>query len=152
MGDKILKVVSGLIGLAVIIWIVSNVISSQHAANEQEREKLETKIQIEQGISDMVIEHNAVIIDWKKSFGRENLPREIYDIEVEEVLIRSDGRPVLFFGYVENITRRDERYFVHFIKEGELAIGLGIRPEVHFILECNPGQVKKIRDQPTKMV
>lgn len=100
------KIVFALIALAIGIWIVSNMISSQHSKSQKEKAEVEKKIQIEQTISNMVVRHNAVT-DWKKNFNKKNaLLGEIYTVQVEDVLIRSDGRPVLFFASVDDVARQ----------------------------------------------
>lgn len=132
------KIVFTLIALAIGIWIVSNIISSQHSKAEEEKEEVEKKIQIEQTISNMVARHNAVT-DWNKNFYEgDTLLRHTYTVQVEDALIRNDGRPVLLFGSVDDVIRQGNKYYVHF--QNVLYQG----PDIHFVLECDSEQVKKI--------
>jgi len=137
------KIVFALIALAIGIWIVLNIISSQHSNVKKEKAEVEKKIQIEQTISNMVARHNAVT-DWKKNFNEKStLLGRIYTVQVEDALIRSDGRPVLFFASVDDVTRIGNKYYVHFHNWFDLS------PEIRFVLECDSEQVKKIMGQIT---
>jgi len=135
------KIVFALIASAIGIWVVSNIISSQHSKAEKEKAEVEKKIQIEQTISNMVPTHNAVT-DWKKNFDKKSaFLGQIYTVQVEDALIRSDGRPVLFFASVDDVTRQGNKYYVHFRNWFDLD------PDIRFVLECDSEQVKKIMSQ-----
>lgn len=151
MKGIVARIVFALMVLAIVVWITLNIVPHHRSPTERERARTEANIRIKRAVSDMVIKHNAVVIDWE-IFGE-----EIYTIEVEEALIRSDGRPVLFLlGDVDDIVRRDEGYFVHFKPALDIPgfgippeiHSLGIPPEIHFVLKCSPEQVKKIMNRP----
>lgn len=114
------------------------------ACHRTDKEKIEDKeinkeIQIlKQAVSDMVEKHNA-IKDWEKNLDKHSL----YTIQVEDALIRNDNRPILFFGRVNDITEKANKYFLHFRKM--------LSPNIYFVLECNEEQVKNIlhtKDSP----
>jgi len=110
---------------------------------KKRKAEVEKKIQIEQAISSMVAKYNAVT-DWKKNFNNESvLLGKIYTVQVEDALIRSDNRPILFFAFVEDVQRQGNKYYVHFWNWYELG------PDIRFVLECNSKQAKKILEQKT---
>ncbi|HZX12933.1 MAG TPA: hypothetical protein VFF49_00865 [Thermodesulfobacteriota bacterium] len=142
--------------LALVIGIVLNLISCQDSANQAKKEKTESeKIkteQIKQAISEMVARHNA-IADWKKSFFPKDpnaLLNNIYTIDLEAALVRSDNRPILFVAPVVDVERRDNKYFVHFQTGGFILHSL-FSPDIHFVLECDSEQAKKIMAQQPNM-
>jgi hypothetical protein len=108
------------------------------ACHRTDKEKIEDKefnkeIQIlKQAVSDMVKKHNA-ITDWDKNL--DTYSPYTYTIQVEDALIRSDNRPILFFGRVNDIAKKANKYFIHFSM---------ISHNIYFVLECNEEQVKKI--------
>ena len=142
--------------LALVIGIVLNLISCQDSANQAKKEKTESeKIkteQIKQAISEMVARHNAVA-DWKKNFVQKDpnaLLNNIYTIDLEAALVRSDNRPVLFYAPVVDVERRDNKYFAHFQTGGFILHSL-FSPDIHFVLECDSEQAKKIMAQQPNM-
>lgn len=142
MKKTILKVVFIFIIWGVGIWIVSNIASCGRSKQDKEKVETEKKIQTERLIAGMVARHNAVT-DWNKNLEKKaDELKDLYTIEVEEALIRSDGRPVLFFSSVDDIIREKNKHFVHFSKW----LGL-LSPDIRFVLECDSDQVKKILSQ-----
>lgn len=138
---NIVKIIFVFIVLAICIWGISNYISSRQMKAEKKRAKIEKKIQIEKSVSEMIGKYNAVT-DWKKNLNNENtLLAPIYTVQVEDVLIRNDGRPVLFFGFVEDVTRQGDKYYIYFQFYDFLD------PDIRFILECDSEQAKKVMSQ-----
>jgi len=130
------------------MWTFFNVFSCQRSTPRtekketaaEEKRQIDRAEQINLAILKMVAKYNA-ITDWKKGFA-EKMVRGIYTIEMEEALVRKDGRAVLFFGSVSDIMRRDNKYFIHFWNWLDFP-SLDIR----FVLECDSVKVKKVMDQ-----
>lgn len=101
---------------------------------------------IKQAVSDMIAKHNAFdkwgefFIDYeKKMFGGR---RGIYTIDVEAALISNDTRPILFYGYVVDVKKVDEKYIVIFDMTENV--------DINFVLRCDAEQVVTILSQPTE--
>jgi len=147
MKNIISKIVFAIIVLAVGVWGVSSIISSCRSATQKEKAETEKKVQIEQNISGMVARHNAVI-GWEEIFNVEDIVTgQVYTLQVEDALVRKDGRPILLFGSVSDIVRRNNEYFVHF-KKGVLDFSI---PDIYFALKLNAEQIKKIIGQKTEI-
>lgn len=76
----------------------------------EETARSERKQKIEQKIQELCSNYNAVT-DWLESRPKYTTPK--YTIEVEDALIRTDGRPVLFFASVEDIVRNSDKYTLY---------------------------------------
>jgi hypothetical protein len=71
----------------------------------EETVQLRKKQEIKQKVQQLCSRHNAVA-DWKES-------RVKYTVEMEEVLVGTDGRPVLLFASVQDIVRESEKYTLY---------------------------------------
>ena len=131
-------------GLGIVLWVLSSKITEKRS--KIEKEKLETKQHVETKniVSAMIAKHNAVA-DWRKSLGEKGMLDYAYTIEIQDALIKTDGRPILFFGGANDIVRKNDKYMVYFSNwDGPLTCA-----DVHFILDCTPDQINKIMSQPT---
>lgn len=118
--------------LLLVLILLFSVSCNRTDKEKTEDKEINKKIQIlKQAVSDMAEKHNA-ITDWEKNLDKHSL----YTIQVEDVLIRSDNRPILFFGRVDDITKKANKYFLHFKKM--------LSPWIYFVLECNEEQVENI--------
>ena len=98
--------------LVLLLILLFSVACHRTDKEEIEEKEINKEIQIlKQAVSDMVKKHNA-ITDWEKNL---NTYRS-YTIQVEDALIRSDNRPILFFGRVNDIAKKANKYFIHFSK------------------------------------
>jgi hypothetical protein len=106
--------------------------------------KADTKHRVKQDVSDMIAQHNAFarwdecFTDYEKKIDGGH--RGIYTIDVETALIRNDNRPILFYGYVADVKKVDEKYIVIFATTENV--------DIDFVLRCNAEQAKKILGQP----
>jgi len=109
-----------------------------------------SKLQIRQNIKDLALKHNAVI-DWKKSLGEKGSYGlyHTYTIEVEDALIRTDDRPILFFGSVNDIVRKDDSFIVYFSNWFNDLLGLYSSANIRLVLESTDLQVDEILKKPT---
>lgn len=152
MKDIFGKAIFVIVILGIVVWVFSSKTGKEQS--KVENEKLETKQHGETKqhdetkniVSVMIAKHNAVA-DWRKSLGKKkrSLFDHIYTIEIQDALIKTDGRPILFFGGANDIVRKDDKYTVYFNNW----LGSLIGADVHFILECTPDQINKIMSQST---
>ena len=103
---------------------------------EAEKERLEKELQATaQRIQELCSQYDAVT-DWTQSVER----YDPYSIELEEALIRADSRPVLLLVKVDNITKKSDKYWVHFTLEAPSTGSY----DTDFFLRCTPEQVKEV--------
>jgi hypothetical protein len=135
------RIALGLVLLAIVYWLISSSTSDRRSETQKEKVESEKRLQSEKSDADMVAKHNAVT-DWKQNLNKkgEFLGDSVYTIEIEEALIRNDGRPILFFCGVNDIVRKENKYLVYFSN----LFGFLASADVHFILDCTPDQVKEI--------
>jgi hypothetical protein len=99
---------------AVISWYVYEGRVSQREAeknNEQKQAEVAKQNEVRSIIVEFGRKHNAVT-NWPERLDtRKSLD---FTADVEEALVDPSGRPVLFVGYVDDIVRRDGKYFARF--------------------------------------
>jgi len=133
MKNILSRIIIAFIIIAVGVWIASGIIKSRREKAEKERKQAEEKARIHQSLMDMIDNNNAVA-DWKKNFS---LGTEIYSIQLEKVLIRSDNRPIFFVASVFDIKREKDQHFVYFDSL------INVNP-IRFILGCESTLVQRI--------
>jgi hypothetical protein len=104
----------------------------------------EKRTQIERSIAAMVARHGAVA-DWSKRLVKEDkylIP--LVTLEVQNALMVTGGRPVLFYSYLTDVEKSGEKYMVSFRD-------VTAHPDILFELECSPEQVEKIMANPNEM-
>jgi hypothetical protein len=95
-----------------------------------------------EAVSKLAAKHNACA-DWWGSLRNETPLPGAYTIELQEAWVRSDGRPVVIVGRVEDIFRKEKAIFLK-IPYRPVEVGpfkfpdLGpFAPSVQFVLECS---------------
>ena len=127
----------------IILGIVISVVAWQVSKIKIRADK---KQGIKQAVSDIIAKHNAFdqwgefFIDYEKKIDGGH--RGIYTIDVETALIRKDTRPILFYGYVVDVKKVNEKYLVTF--------GMTENVDINFVLKCDAEQAEKILVQPTE--
>jgi len=97
---------------------------------QNKREAQQTKLK-----NDLAAKFSASA-DWNEKLKDRLLP---YSVDLEEALIRSDKKPILFEGFVEDVTRNNNKYIVR-LSHSE-------SPKVYFLLECTPELATKLRSR-----
>ena len=97
-------------------------------------------------------QYNAVT-DWKQHFHKKAFGQHTYTVEVEDALIRTDGRPILFYGVADDIVKESDKYVVYWsagfaslLRGSDTILDLAFDRDVRFVLDCTPSQVEKIMD------
>lgn len=139
-----MKKVFGIISFIIILLIViTGVATKKPQATKDQELEMEKHAEIAKIIYVMVNKYNA-ITDWGKRFeGRIGSFDTTYTIEVQDAIVKTDGRPILFFNHLNDVVKKGEKYFLYFGDE----FGVEEGANIHFILECTPGQAEKIMVQ-----
>ena len=120
-------------------WGIFSMISSKKAERESERKQREEQTRIEQTVSAMVTTHNAVT-DWKKGLGEARLEL-IYTADLQRLLARDDGRPLLFYASIEDVKEQNGRNLLVFETQ------IDIRATLRLALECDSDQARQVMEQ-----
>ena len=123
----------------VIVVLVAGYFIFKHQSEKTEA------IQTQQKISTLAKRYNAVS-DWQERFDEDGIKigkghRAVYTTDIENALIRNDGRPVLIRGYVFDITKIGNKNY--------LGIKAFAYPDLNFLLECQLQHVELVLAQPT---
>jgi hypothetical protein len=134
------KLVAALLVLAGIGWGISKTISSRKEHREEEEQRQETT-RLEHSISGMVAAHNGVI-DWKKELGNKLNLDPIYTVHLQGVLIRADGRPLLFYASVDDVKQQQDGNYLLV-----LSSSVDVRATIRLTLECEPDRAREVLGQ-----
>jgi hypothetical protein len=79
---------------------------------------------------------------------RDFTERKVFTYNLQELLIGEDGRPVLFEGFLDDITMDGKQFSVHFISR--LSYDSSDDRTVRFHLKCQYGDVRRLLKKPPK--
>ena len=132
------SIVVGIIVIVVVGYFGWRTIS------RKQREKTEA-IQTKKKISTLAERYNAVT-NWQDKFDENGIKigkghRNVYTTDIESALIQNNGRPVLIVGYVFDVTKIDDRYYL-----GIMAFEY---PDLSFMLRCQSKHAELVLTQPT---
>lgn len=113
--------------------------SREHEKRELQQELWESKVN---EVQTNLINHYNPIVFPPKDFSE----RKIITYNIEKLLINKDGRPVLFEGLFDDITRDGDQFFIHFLSLVSLDYFDDRR--IQWNLKCEYAQVKSIIDNP----
>jgi len=106
---------------------------------QSKKERVEEKRQTTQQVRELCSKYNAVA-NWDKDFDDDKFSfYTFYTLDVQEALIRADGRPILFFAGVEDVIKRANKYSVRFFAHYPPT-----SRSLDLILDCTSNQVDKI--------
>ena len=137
--------------IIVIALILTGCDSDNSEDNSEEAARLEKERQITKKIQELCSKYNAVT-DWKQHFHKKAFGQHTYTVEVEDALIRTDGRPILFRGVADDIVKESDKYVVYWSAgfasrlRGDAIHDFVFGRDFRFILDCTPSQVEKIMD------
>jgi hypothetical protein len=115
--------------LLVVVFGIYEIIQGNRIQNKQQAAEHET-------LSKLAGRYNA-IMDWKASFEYVD---EIYIADIQDALIRKDGRPLLVSVEVTDIVKVEDKIVVHFRETNSND------PDVRYTLECSPEQTRTIAE------
>ena len=128
----VLIVSAVLIGL--LVWGLRS--EKKKESREQEAQQAQDK-DVEQHIARFAERYDAVT-DWRKSLS----DGKVYSAELTALLVRDDGRPVLFVAQVKDVTSGGGEYMIHFDVWGN--------PPLTLELVCKPEQARNVMAHRTE--
>lgn len=126
---KVTTLIVFLLLLLVVAFGIYEIIQGSRTQKEQQAAEHET-------LSKLAGRYNAVI-DWNANFEDVD---EIYIADVQEALIRKDGRPLLLSAEVTDIVKVEDKNVVYFRETNS------DDPNVRYTLECSPEQTRTIAE------
>lgn len=149
MKSTAIKALIIIIAIAVGVYVVLNMVTSKRSKVEVEKINAMKKLKIEQDISEMVDKYDAVT-DWESIFDEKNTFKPVYTIQIQDALLKTNGRPILFYASVVDILRRDNQHIVLFENWAWLDVEpwFTLKPTIYFELQCNEELTKKLLDTP----
>lgn len=138
--------------IAVWVIVVSGIVFWwRHTENNKSKAKVTEQAQketIHKAVIELANKHNAVV-DWKKPISKKSFMSPIFTMEIENVLLSKDNRPVLFLAKPKDIERKENAYVVRFTMV-RFTNDFGRSPQIEFALDCSDEQAKKILQQRTE--
>jgi hypothetical protein len=131
-----------LIGLALVIAGLAGYFAYRRReqtrrTQEQTQEQAAKRAEFESRISAYAAKHNAVA-DWQTPLLVKGKPERVYSVELAPLLVRPDGRPVLVFASLRNVSESGGRTVVYF----DDATSLESRFKLQ--LDCSPEQAHSL--------
>jgi hypothetical protein len=112
---------------------------------EEERVQEQTakarRLEIEQAVFHLAVDHNAVT-DWQQTLTTHDLVGPTYSAELSKVLIRPDGRPLLFVAELQDVALVGDNYECVFSDKTRLLLNLEL------ILRCSPSVANQVMSLP----
>jgi hypothetical protein len=146
----VLAVIGSLITVSVL-FVSCDSREEKGSQTSQQQEEWKQKIKVLK--TTLINRHNAIVFP-PKDFGT----RKVFTYNLQIFLINKDGRPVLFDGTLEDITKDNDHFTIHFssyLAEYELpglqSLGrLFDERRIRFHLKCKYEDVKPLLDNPPK--
>lgn len=147
----VLAIIGSLITVSVLFISCD---SSEEKGRQTSQKQEEWKQKVKDVKTTLISRHNAIIFP-PKGFGK----RKVFTYNLQKLLINKDGRPILFDGTLDDITKDNDHFTVHFIsylaKYAEyevpaLQLLSNILDErrVRFHLKCKYEDVESLLDNP----
>ena len=124
------------VGLALVIAALGGYLVYRHRQKVREAQELVARrAEFQSGIAQFAAKYNAVT-DWQKAL--EGKPGKLYSAELLPLLARPDGRPVLVFAALKNISENNGQAEVYFDYAGSL------ESQFKLELDCTPAQARSL--------
>lgn len=128
-----------------VIWILIGVSMLFQSCGSKEQEKSKQKQEWEQRVKDLkttLINRYNPIEYPPQDFSK----RKVFTYNLQKILVNGNRRPVLFDGFLDDITEDRGQFFVHFICR--LSEDFLEQRTIWFHLKCKYEQVKFVTDSP----
>jgi hypothetical protein len=135
MHARVFNLVVAAVVLAVAGWWVHDKLRDSKIRATKEKHRREQTEHTTTAVQDAVARHNA-IGEWRKPFEK-NLSAP-FSLQLDKALVQTNGRPVLVQGFVEDISRRGETYFV---SVNDWHVGVA---SMHFVMECDGATAERL--------
>jgi hypothetical protein len=113
-----------------------------HVESREAQERAARRVEFETRITQFTAKNSAVT-DWQKPLLAKGKPEKTYSVELAPLLVRQDGRPVLVFASLLNVSESEGRTLIYFDEAD--------RPESQFKLQldCSPEQAHSLMSDNT---
>jgi hypothetical protein len=94
-----------------VLFLVTTYSCGESSDNKKEREKASLLSQQQEAIKKGVISkyENALIFP-----SKDFLLKRVFTYTLQKLLLSNEGRPVIFNGYLEDISKKGKQFFIHF--------------------------------------
>lgn len=89
--------------------------------------------------------------DWGEIFRDRDYFKEIYTFEIQTALLRTDSRPLLILATLEDITKDNDTYFLHFSTLATEQFSF-LMPELHLVLEADKSLIDTVTSRADRFV
>jgi hypothetical protein len=137
MSSTLSKVVAVII-LAVAAWFVHGILRDSQADSAREKQRATQKQKSQEAIL-LAAKQYGAILGWEEKFSR--TLSDSFSLRLEEAIMPSGGMPIVTDGFVEDVARRGDKYFLHL---SNLNVG---SISIRFILECDLASAKTILEK-----
>ena len=135
---SIIKVSLIIMTIVMVVYAISNLISCQDSSKvEKDKRKTEDQIKIKKAVSDMVVKYGAVD-DWNSVLEKKDVLERIYTIHIQEALLNTNEKPILFYAILGDIIRSENDYIIRF------ETWFNYPETIRFELLGNEAQVKRL--------
>jgi hypothetical protein len=133
-----------LFGLALVVVAIGGYFAHKHReqtrkAQEQAQEEAVKRAEFESRISAYATKHNAVA-DWQKPLLAKGKAETVYSAELAPLLVRPDGRPVLVFAMLRNVSESGGQAVIYFDDATTLESRFKLQ------LDCSPEQAHPLTE------
>jgi len=139
---KTASIIFWVIVVAFIGWFARDRFLERRVESQKARKRIERKQQTDSRVSEMVTRYNA-IANWRDSLKTKG--QTIFSVDVESSLT-SSNRPVLFYGHIDDVFKKDSKYFVHISNPEDVNL------DIHWVLECGPDLLATIRSNSNHFI
>jgi hypothetical protein len=126
-----------LVVLAVLGWWGYDTISKRRIemGRAHEQQQADRRVRLHEKLAAFARRYDA-IVDWKARPANSRL--EPFSVELEDVLARADGNPILVYGNVDDVVRRGDKIYLH-VDDWHPGVW-----NIHFVLECDSAMASRV--------
>jgi len=135
MSSTLNKIAVGIIILAVVVWFAHDKLCEAQVASTREQRRLTQKQQLQEAVLVASKQYNA-ILGWEKQF--QSRLSDVFSIQLEETIMPNGGNPIVLDGDLEDVARRDDKYYLYLNDWNVDSLSL------LFVLECDVAVAKEI--------
>lgn len=128
MKEKITKIFIALMLIVIVSYFGYQFLKKD--TSEEAGEPVQTKSEKEVAIEELADKYDA-LTNWNENIH--------YTIQLQDLISKSD-RPILFTGYIDDIFKKDEQYFIRFVTD------FLTTPEIRFVLQSDYDKILGVLD------
>jgi hypothetical protein len=129
------KIAVAIIILAVAVWFAHEQLRESQVASARKKQRSMQKQQLQVAVLVASKQYSA-ILGWEKQFkGRAS---DTFSLQLEEALMPNGGNPIALAGFLEDVARRADKYYLYLDDWNVDSLSL------RFVLECDVAVAKEI--------